>query len=483
MGEPVPISLGKGSAKGRHGQEGVAELVNCYVEQLGEGGKIQWPIHAINGMETFATLTLGGAVRAMLTLDSSLLALSGRILFRTDLSGGDVTAIGGIPSDGFATMARNRQSPYPQVVIVCDGAWFIYQNGVLTPGSDTDLPPPLCVLEMNGYFVLLIRDGRWFISAIDDTTIDGLDFTTAQISPDANVMGAVRGREVIIFGERSMQFYVEGASGDFPFSLIQTASMGCYAAGSVSKIILQPGGNSATDSVIWAATDHKGGYGGIMVLSGYSGQKISTPEIDALIRDETDPTAIRSFAWTEDGHSFYCITGTAFSMVWDSNTGQWHKRKSYGLERWRPSCHAQVGQTHVFGDYATNLLYASDPDVYTEAGEPIVVECVMPPVTMGANKFTVDALYLDVLTGVGVNSSDDEDANPQLMLDYSDDGGATFGGERLIDLGADAQRYVSIKELAFGAFDQNGVSFRTRCSAAVAKGLLQAHIDATRLNA
>ena len=481
--DPVPISLGRGSNKSRFGQEGVASFVNCYVEKLGEGGKIEWPIYATNGLAAFATFTNGGAIRGMLPLDDRVLVVSGRLLFSTNADGTPVVQVGGIPSDGFVTMARNRRSPNPQVVIVSGGEWFIYEGGTLTQGTDADLPPPVCVVEIDGFFVFLIADGRWFISGVDDTSIDGLDFSEAQFSPDANVMGAVRGRELIIFGRESAQFYAaNAASADFPFSLIQTASIGCYAAGSVQKIILQPEGGAAVDSVIWAATDHKGSYIGITVLNGYSANKISNTEIDTLVRAEPDPSQIRSMAWTEDEHAFYMISGTSFSMCWDSGTGQWHQRKSSGLDRHRAQHHAQIGQTHLFGDYASNKVYRSSSDLFDEVGDPILVEVVTPPVHMSPNSFIVDELHIDALTGVGVNSAVDADANPQLMLDYSDDG-VTFGGQRLIELGAAAQRHVAVKETSFGMFDKNGVSFRLSCSARVVKGFLGAARVARKLAA
>ena len=476
MAEPVPIQLGRGSNKGRHGQEGIASFVNCYVEHLGEGGKIEWPIYAINGLDAFGDeLTGGGEIRAMLTVDSQVLIVSGRQLFATTASGTPMTLVGGIPSDGFVTMARNRRTPNPDVVIVCDGQWFIYNGGTLTEGSDSDLPPPIAHAEVDGYFVFLIRDGRWFISGIDDTSVDGLDFTEAQSSPDQNVMLAVRGRELIIFGAKSMEFYVDNAaSADFPFTRVQTARIGCYAAGSVQQIVLQPQNGTALDSVIWAATDSEGTYNGIRVLDGYSGTRISTPEVDRLVRAESDPTVLRSMAWTEGEHSFYCISGTAFSRCWDSGTGQWHERKSYGLDRWRCQCHAQIGQEHLFGHYAENLLYRSNPDTYDEDGEVIVMEVVTPPIHAYPAGFIVDELHIDALTGVGVNSTEDEDANPVLLLDYSDDGGASFGGLRELELGADADRGVVLKETGFGMFGTDGVSFRIRCSARVLKGLLGA---------
>lgn len=483
LADPVPISLGMGSDKGRHGQAGIASFTNCYVEKAGEGGKTEWPVYAINGLENFATLTDGGAVRAALEVDGTILVVSGRQLFSTNVGGSPVILVGGIPSDGFVTMARNRRSPTPQVVIVCDGQWFIYQGGSLTQGTDPDLPPPIAVAEIDGVFVFLIADGRWYISGVDDTSIDGLDFTEAQSSPDQNVMAAVRGRELIIMGQRSLEFYVDNAGqADFPFTRIQTARIGCYAAGSVQQIILQPPNGTAVDSVIWAATDSRGSYAGIVVLDGYSGSRISTNEVDRLVRAEPDPANLRSMAWTEGEHVFYCISGTSFSMCWDSTTGKWHRRKSYGLDRWRAQVHVQVGQTHIFGDYATNKLYRSNEDVYEDVGNPLVAELVTPPVHTFPNPFILDAVFLDVLTGVGVNSSVDADANPQLMIDYSDDGGASFGGERMIDLGAAAQ-LQRLQETSFGMFDGYGVSLRLTVSAKVVKGFLGASVATRKLAA
>jgi hypothetical protein len=487
MPEPIPIQLGRGSNKGRHGQEGVASLVNCYVERLGEGGKVEWPIYASNGWDDHATLGSDDTegVRASISLDALALFVCGNALYSTNEAGTPVTTVGGLPTlDGLVTMARNRRSPNPQVVIVCDGLWFIYEGGSLTQGSDSDLPPPIAVAEIDGFFVFLIQDGRWFFSSIDDTGVDGLDFTEAQASPDRNVMAAVRGRELLIMGEKSIEFYVDNAgSEDFPFTRLQTAAIGCFAGGSVQKVVTA---ENAADTVVWACTDHKGSFNGIRVLDGYSGKKISTPEVDRLILGEPSPTSIRSMSWTEDGHAFYAISGTSFTKVFDmmfvgNPEAGWHDRKSYGLARWRAQTHCQIGQTHLFGDYATNKIYRSNREALNEAGEPIITEVTCPPVHMFPNPFIMDHLYVDALTGVGVNSATDSDANPELMIDYTDDGGKSFGGERQVDLGAEAQHHVSIREDSFGQFGVNGVSFRFRCSASVVKGLLGASVIARKL--
>lgn len=482
MADPIPISLGQGSNVSRNGLEGVAEFVNAYVEELGEGGKVQFPIYAINGLESFATLTSGAGTRAMLPLDSRLLAVAGRLLFSVS-AGGVVATVGGIPSDGFVTMARNRRTPNPQVAIVCDGLWFIYEGGTLTQGTDTDLPPPICVVEMDGFFVFLIADGRWFISGIDDGgTIDGLDFSRASTSADPLVMGAARGRDLVLLGLNSTEFHQNTGGEDFPFTLTTSIDMGCFAAGSVANITIIRGGQAA-DTLMWAATDSQGGYLGIVLLNGYTPAVVSTSEVDRLMRDETDPASIRAMAWTEDGHPFYAISGTSFTRVYDARTGDWHARKSYNSSRWRASCHAQFGAAHIFGDYTTTALYRSQPTVYSEASEPIIWTVSAPPIHMFPHRFRVNAIHIDALTGVGLVSSTEAQANPVLMLDYSRDGGASYGAQRQCALGRAGQRHTRIKERSFGIFDKNGMTLRMSCSANVIKGVLGAAIEADKLSA
>ena len=310
MGEPVPISFGTGSRKTRFGLEGVEESVNAYIEDLGDGTKTGFSAYAINGLANYATLTNGGAIRALLDFDNALLAVSGRQLFSVSLAG-DPTLVGGIAVDGLVTMARNRRTD-TQAVIVCNGSYFVYQSGILTAGSDPDLSPPIFLLQHSGYFIFLHATGKWSISGIDAVTVDGLDFAEAESNADGLVAGAVRGPDVILFGTKSADIYNNTGAVDFPYTRIMALNIGCWCAGSVQTLILQTNGR-LVDSVIWAATDKSGAFAGVYVLNGFAPDKISTDEVDRLIRDEPNRDVIRSMAWSEDGHVFYCISGAAWT--------------------------------------------------------------------------------------------------------------------------------------------------------------------------
>lgn len=483
MGEIAPISFGTGSRKTRYGLEGAAEFVNAYIEDLGDGTKTGFSAYAINGSEIFATLGADDTqeIRAMLDFDSELLAIVGRNLYSQPLSGASPTLVGGLGVDGFYTMERNRRTT-PQAVIVCAGNWFYYTGGVLTTGTDEDLTPPIYVIQHSGYFIFGHATGKWSISGVDDITVDGLDFAEAESNADGLVMGAVRGPDVLHMGHKSTDIYNNTGNADFPYTRTMALNIGCWCAGSVKTAIVQINGK-LVDSVIWAATDKDGAFAGVYILDGFIPVKVSSDEVDRLIRDEPNKNNIRSMAWSEDGHVFYAISGAQWTRVWDTRTKEWHRRKSHGINRWRFQHHAFFNSRHVFGHYDTNELYVSSPTLFTEAGDQINYTMVPPTIHNGPGRFRVNALYIDALTGVGLVSGEDEDMAPALLLDYSKDGGLNYSAQRSCALGAAAQRGVRIKERAFGIFGKNGMTIRMQCSAAVMKGVQAMYTDIDKLTA
>jgi hypothetical protein len=485
MGDPVPVSFGRGSNKGRFGQIGQCAHINAYVEDLGEAGKTAYSAVSINGQDIFATLT--GAVdvagmAAMLPLDDvTLLAVMGRNLFIVGADGSNSIA-GGIPSDGFVTMARNRKTPNAQIAIVRDGVCYIYSAGTLAPIGDPDLPPPVSVFEVQGYFVFPIADGRFFLAGPNATSVDPLDLAEAEASADSNVMGIGRGRTIIIFGAQTTEFWDPNGNVTFPFGFTTAANFGCYAAGSVAKMpIVQ--GKQAVDTIVLAATDHDGSYLGVVILDGYTPTIISTSEVDRAIAGEPDKNSIRAMGLTENGRPVYIITGSTFTYGYDSKSQQWHQRKSAGLPRWRASCYASFAGKILFGDYASPKIYRSDVSLLDEAGSPIVWQIQLPPIHMWPAGFKVNNVWVDMVTGVGLNSGVEDDDSPELVIDYSKDGGDSWAAATRHSLGAMAQRFVRVKRRALGRFDHNGVTLRLTCSARVARGLQQVAIDADQLKA
>jgi hypothetical protein len=90
----------------------------------------------------------------------------------------------------------------------------------------------------------------------------------------------------------------------------------------------------------------------------------------------------------------------------------------------------------------------------------------------------VDAIEIDAITGVGLNSDDEHNDFPQLMVDYSDNGGKTFHGERMASLGRIGDYTCSIRLNRWGQVNEKGRIWRLRASAAVLRGVNQVAISA-----
>lgn len=96
----------------------------------------------------------------------------------------------------------------------------------------------------------------------------------------------------------------------------------------------------------------------------------------------------------------------------------------------------------VLGDYRNGNLYAFNPATYTDNGTPrkwLRRWRALPAGQFAAVKFSW--LAIDMQTGGGVPDG----ANPQLVLRWSDDGGHTFSGNRIVPVGQRGETAFTVK--------------------------------------
>lgn len=277
-----------------------------------------------------------------------------------------------IVSTGLITMARNRRATYPQIAVVSSaGNYYIIENdelvdytGLITSlGSTGTLTS---VAAVDGYFVLYFDNGEFYITSIDQgNTIDALEFAETEGNPDGAVKCATRGRDLMLSGTASTEFWQNTGAADFPFERTTTADYGCYSAASMVTVTHAKPGGAISDTIAMAATDSKGAYIGVVIIDGYQAVKISDTAVDRSIRDETDPTTIRAFARSAGGHTFYTIRGSTFTWSYDFSTGFWHERTSDGLAFWRIWDAFSFNGMDIVADYTLAKLYKILPTLYS----------------------------------------------------------------------------------------------------------------------
>jgi hypothetical protein len=477
VGTITPISLGRRSNPAKQAkQAGNARHINCFAEEIGEEGKSQWAITACAGLETFGSSLGATGVRDMLEVDGALYVVPGPELLKVDTAA-NVSSVGSIPTLGSVYMRRNRAVP-PQIGIVSDGFYAVAQNDVLTTITDGDLPNPTSLAFLDGYGVIPKDDGRYMLTGSDDfTTIDTLDEGTAESDPDPIVIAHELGREVYFFGTKTTEPHLNDGDDDFPLRRSQVVDVGCAAKDSVCPVDTPRG-----KGLMFVAHDHT-----VRLMGGYTAAVVSTGEIEDLIRKLAEAGNIRDLkatSWAWGGRSFYSLSCEDWTRCFDAKTGNWHERASYGSERWRIGKVTTFAGKLIAGDATTGQLYQMKDEIYDEAGEPLVMEIITPPVHVFPYGGIVNGLYIDAVSGVGLNTTATQNLDPKMLVDWSKDGGETWSAPRevaLHRLGQTARRVPPIYRL--GAFGQKGVTFRFRISAAVKKVMLSVSVDVDRLAA
>jgi hypothetical protein len=322
-------------------------------------------------------------------------------------------------------------------VFIVDGTYgytLELATSTLAQVTDPDFYASDLVTFQDGYFIFNRKDSQqFFVSDLNSVDFLGTDIATAEGSPD-NLVGCISANQnLYLFGTQSTEVYYNSGDGDPPFSRIQGAinGVGCAAVHSIAKIQGVP---------YWIGGDETG-TGIVYRMQGYQAQRISTPAIESVIRSIPVSDLANARAWTyqQGGHLFYCLnlTGHDATWVYDATTGFWHERTYTGLwsqERHRAECHAVAHGLNVVGDYENGNLYALDPEKYTDNGTVIARERTAPHVSQGMKNIFHHAFQLDLEVGVGLDGTG-QGTDPQVMLQWSDDGGHTWSDERWRPIG------------------------------------------------
>jgi hypothetical protein len=172
------------------------------------------------------------------------------------------------------------------------------------------------------------------------------------------------------------------------------------------------------------------------------------------------------------------MSSASFTWQFDATKEKWDERKSFGAARWRSTSFEQFNSANVVGSVDDGKIYEIDPETFDEGGDPLVAEIWCAHSHQFPDAMLVDAFELDVISGTGRTSTTDEIADPKVMIDYSDDGGATFQGERIGELGKIGERKRRIRMNKWGKVENPGRVWRIRSSSPVLRGTIQASLHA-----
>ena len=408
-----------------------SRMVNLFPEIVPDGGKEAAYLQRAPGLRQLVQLPTG-PVRGLWTFGDYGYAVSGNKLYRID-DNWAYTELGAVAGIAPVNMVDNGT----QLFIAAGANGYIYNagTGVFAQITDPDFAGAVGVGFLDGYFVFTEPNSQkfWVTSLYDGTSVDPLDFASAEGSPDKLVSLIVDHREVWLFGTNSVEVWYNAGLPDFPLARIQGAfnEIGCQAAYSIAKL---------DNALFWLGKDARGN--GIVYRSkGYTGERISTHAVEWQLQQYTTLSDAVAYTYQQDGHAFYVLNFPTANTTWvyDVSTGVWHERAGWENNRFtrhRGQCQMNFGDEIVVGDFVGGALYAYDMDVYTEADTTqkwLRSWRALPTGQNDLKRTTHHTLQLDCQSGVGLANG--LGADPQVMLRWSDDGGHTWSNEHWRSMG------------------------------------------------
>jgi hypothetical protein len=251
-----------------------SQMINLFPEMVPEAGKEPAFLQRCPGL-TLKVNVGAGPIRGMWWHGSYLYVVSGNTFYQVT-SSWVATAKGTVSGTGPVSIADNGT----QIMIAADPTGYIYNTntGVFAQITDPDFPGASVVDYLDGYFVFIEPNSQrvWVTSLLDGTSVDPLDFVSAEGDPDNVVSMIVDHREVWLFGENSTEVWYNAGLSDFPLVRIQGAfnELGCAARYSVAKM---------NNQIYWLGKDDRG-RGMVYQANGYQGQRISTHAVEWQIQ-------------------------------------------------------------------------------------------------------------------------------------------------------------------------------------------------------
>lgn len=430
-------------------------LVNCYYEAVPTRLQDNVSLFFRPRIKQFA-LCGDGPMRGLYREDGVLsntafegftMALSGDTLYRVTTAGVS-TAIDTISGPNRMSAAGNTN-----VVVLTAGTQPYYTEGaVRTLIAFPDDKNVYAVDTLNGYFLFASELGRFYWSAIGGTTVNPLDYATAESKPDAMLTLLVLGDEIWLMCRQSVEVWQPTGDADLPFQRItgRVFGIGITARDTARKFNV-----NGTDTMCWVGTDRK------VYQTAPNPVPISDRSMEEKLRqassDDIDGMYAATATW--NGHDFYIlhIPGQG-SWAYDLTTRFWDEWGSYGRDLFRGavSTIGPNGQS-LIGDDEAGVIYELSTDIRTDADDFIVGEW-SGLLEMSTGNQRCNNVMLICSIGMAPDPEDD----PMVHMDYSDDKGQTWISAGDQPLGRQGERATRVLWKKLRPIKSPGRVFRWR---------------------
>lgn len=384
-----------------------SRLVNCFAEALPPDAKTPVLLTRAPGITEWTTVGTG-PIGPMVKMGANIFVVSGSSLYKIDVNK-TATLLGSIGSPGSMDIETNGSS----VVVVNQPSAYHTDGTTFAQITDADFLGATDVEFVDNWLLFVDPDSDTFFAADlgSASSFDALNFASAEGAPDKLVGMKVDHRQVVLFGEESLEIWENTGISGFPFERMigGFVEIGCLNGRTCAK---------QDNSVFWLANDYT-----IRKLEGATPLRVSTHAIEQAI-GASNVGAASAWTYSQEGHLFYVLNLPDGCFVYDATTKEWHERNTYSRTDWVAGSHVQAFGLELVGDATSNKIgYLSTSD-YDEFSGTQRMEWTYQPVYADGERAFHDRLEIVLETGVGLTTGQGSD--PEIMLEFSNDGGVTW---------------------------------------------------------
>lgn len=356
------VPLGIGAYRRSSGFVPEVTMRNFYLEQDVTGIspdktlRIQRP-----GLSAYRTLP--APIRGLNFRDSTgeTFAVSGGTLFNA------ATGRGSIAGNDLTPMVATPFSLF----IAGGGLLYAYDENLALIALPNDAPSAGKVQDidqLDGYALVLLPNGRFYWIVPGATTIDPLNYATAESLPDGARAIRRLGDEFAIMGTQGAEIWQPTGDPDAPFQRAtgRGYEKGCLYRDTVARF---------DNTLVWVTDQYE------VCRASAVPQVISDPALSDRIRRATGDCSAWPFAI--DGHDLYVlrIPGQG-TYAYDALTQAWCEFSTYQESVWRPWVGIQHDGIILAGSSVDGKIYQVDPESATDDG--LMIERVISA-TVGLN--------------------------------------------------------------------------------------------------
>ena len=438
-------------------------VLNMYPEAQPQDAKARAALLFCPGAHAHAACG-PGPIRGMRYFRDRLICASGGQVWQVTQDG-TAEALGGAPGSGPVRMADDGR--WLAMVDVESAETRLLNVSDVTSITDPDFPGAKDVAVAGGFFAFLRPEsetsrGQWFISDLrDPTSYDALQFISAEARPDPATAIVAWDKGLWVAGAASTEIFTNTGRNPFPF---ETAAGGFFERGCAAQMsVLVLDGY-----VYWLGNDRA-----VYRANNSAPQRISTAAQEAAWALLNSVGDVEATAYEAGAHKFYCLTIGGTTFCFDTATSLWHERLSRGLNRWRMGSLTAAWGGWYAGDSEDGTIWRVDPMLRLEGDAMIEREAIGAPLHGEGARMFMSRVGIEFDAGQGLATGQGSD--PQAMLQWSDDGGRTWGNEHWRGIGPMGQYGRRAEWRALGQFRER--TLKVRVTDPVGSAVLAVQID------